>query len=75
MRLPEPTTEEILDKILAHQPQKSLAPMVLINTPALLSTVITIGVIWSQISALWLILAVPLAVLGWGLDSVAILKK
>ena len=68
MRLPEPTTGEILDKIMAHAPKHTSAQPVLINTLSLIATVIIAGVIWNQISALWLMLAVPMAFIGWGTD-------
>lgn len=66
MRLPEPTTGEILDKILEHAPKTQPSAPVLVNTFSMIATVIIAGVIWNQISALWLILAVPMAIIGWG---------
>lgn len=73
MRLPEPTTQEILDQVMKHmssqpQPQTKSSCDTGLTTPGLISAVIIAGIIWAQLSPLWLLVAVPLALFGWGTE-------
>jgi hypothetical protein len=71
MKLPEPTTEQLLDKMMQGlEPQMSQIHKTSsdtgINTMGAVSTVIIAGVVFGAISPWWLALAVPLALLAWG---------
>ena len=71
MKLPEPTTEQLLNQMM-----KSLEPQfqqvhrtssdTAVSTPGLLSAVLLAGVVFSAISPWWLIIQIPLALLAWG---------
>jgi len=70
MKLPEPTTQELLDQMMkALEPQISQTHRTStdtgITTLGAVSTVVIAGVVFGTISPWWLILAVPLALVAW----------
>lgn len=70
MKLPEPTTEQLLDKMMKGlEPQMSQTHRTStdtgITTLGAVATVIIAGVVFSAISAWWLLIAVPLALAAW----------
>lgn len=74
MKLPEPTTQEILDKIISSmQPQMQQVHRTStdtgLTTVGLLSALITAGVIWDQISPWWLIASTVLAIMAMGQEA------
>ena len=71
MKLPEPTTEELMKQSMQlFEPHMNKTQRVTtdtaITTPGAIACVITAGVVFNTISPLWLLLAVPLAIAGWG---------
>jgi hypothetical protein len=73
MKLPEPTTEQLLDKMMKDlEPQMQqihrTSSDTAVSTPGLLSAVLLAGVVFAAISPWWLLLAVPLAIIAWGCE-------
>ena len=71
MKLPEPTTQELLDQMIKGlEPQMSQTHRTStdtgITTLGAVSTVIIAGVVFGSISPWWLALAIPLALAAWG---------
>jgi hypothetical protein len=71
MKLPEPTTEELMNKAMAQfaphlQRAQRISTDTGITTPGAIATVIVAGVVFAAISPWWLLLATPLAIAAWG---------
>jgi len=67
MKLPEASPEELMQKFMQTVPQvHKTSSDTGITTPGAIATVIIGGIIFAELTPLWLLLAVPLALVGWG---------
>lgn len=75
MKLPEPSPQEVIDHMMRNQPVHRTSTDTAITTPGAIATVVIAGVVFNAITPLWLLLAVPLALISWGTEAKWWMKK
>lgn len=70
MKLPEPSQQELFEQFINSVPSiHKTSTDTAMTTPGAIATVIIAGVIFSACSPLWLLLAVPLALVAWASEA------